>query len=337
MSKETRRKLLTFTGGFALGVCAIKLSSLCLADCFADFALRREKEDRRFYTKGFVSRVNLDDEVKKKIVEAADKLRESCNREVKIIAHDGEVLTGHLKECKNAKRIIIAMHGWRSDWATDFGAISDFWHLQGCEVLYAEQRGQNGSGGKYMGFGMTERYDCADWVRYINIRTGGTLPIYLAGLSMGGATVLMASDLTLPKNVKGIIADSAYTSPYKIWKYVAENNLHLPYAMLSKGADMGCLRRINMHTNDFSAPEALSATDIPVLIIHGSEDHFVPVTMAYDNYKSCNSPKHLLIVPGADHCMSYFTEKKRYEKAVLDFWADYDCELENFEFECKLY
>lgn len=51
---------------------------------------------------------------------------------------------------------------------------------------------------------------------------------------------------------------------------------------------------------------------------------FVPVEMTYENYTACTAPKDLLIVPGADHGMSYFMEPEKYENAVKAFWAKYD-------------
>ena len=62
------------------------------------------------------------------------------------------------------------------------------------------------------------------------------------------------------------------------------------------------------------------------MLVHGTDDHFVPVEMTYENYKACASPKKLLIVPGADHGMSHFLEPKRYEDAVKAFWAEHDKE-----------
>lgn len=64
---------------------------------------------------------------------------------------------------------------------------------------------------------------------------------------------------------------------------------------------------------------------VPVLFIHGTDDAFVPVTMTYENYKACTAPKRLLVVPGADHGMSYYIDKDGYENAVKQFWNDYDC------------
>lgn len=61
-----------------------------------------------------------------------------------------------------------------------------------------------------------------------------------------------------------------------------------------------------------------------MLFVHGSDDHFVPVSMTYENYKACAGPKRLIIVPGADHGMSYYVEPQRYEDAALQFWKDFD-------------
>ena len=63
--------------------------------------------------------------------------------------------------------------------------ISDFWYKNNCSVLYVEQRGQNNSSGEYMGFGLTERFDCLDWLNWEIERCGSDIPVYLAGVSMG--------------------------------------------------------------------------------------------------------------------------------------------------------
>ena len=77
---------------------------------------------------------------------------------------------------------------------------------------------------------------------------------------------------------------------------------------------------MDMNTDDYSTMEALKKTKLPVLLIHGSDDKFVPVEMTYDNYKACNSPKKLLIVPGAKHALSYYVNRAEYEQSVKNFW-----------------
>ena len=252
--------------------------------------------------------------------EAAEQLSSREHEIVEITAKDGVRLVGHWFYRDDARRTIVAMHGWRSSWVDDFGIISDFWLRSDCNVLFAEQRGQNNSGGDHMSFGLLERYDCVTWANWAAEQISHQLPMYLVGVSMGATSVLMASELELPENVCGIAADSAFTSPHAIWKHVSENNLHIPYALHKASADRMCQQRINLEAGAASTTEALKRCKVPVFLVHGTDDHFVPVEMTYENYKACASEKRLLIVPGADHCMSYLTEKESYERTAKEFW-----------------
>lgn len=287
-------------------------------------ALDREQPRIMKKTGGLIAGSTRDDEFETECRAASDRLESKELEHVEIVSHDGTKLIGHFYPCENAERVIIAFHGWRSSWHTDYGMISDFWHDNNCSVVYVEQRGQNNSGGDYMGFGLVERYDVVDWINWTICRCGRVLPIYLAGISMGATTVLMAADIVRLKNVHGIMADCGFTSPKAIWQHVAQKNLHISYGIHGKIADAICRRKIQMGAGDFSTVDALRNTEIPVLFVHGTDDHFVPVEMTYENYKACVSPKRMLIVPGADHAMSYYVDKKRYENAVLDFWKEFD-------------
>ena len=238
-------------------------------------------------------------------------------------SHDGLRLVGHWLEAPQPKRIIVAMHGWRGSWARDFGLISEFWREQGCSVLFAEQRGQGESGGDHIGFGLLERHDCLRWVNWVNENHPG-LPVYLAGVSMGATTVLMAGDMELPENVRGILADCGYTSAYDIWKHVAEHNLHLRYGLYAASANDLCRKRIDLDARDYSTLDAMAECEVPVLFVHGTDDSFVPISMTYENYKACAAPKRLLVVPGAEHATSWLTDRQAYEKALTEFWESFD-------------
>ena len=255
--------------------------------------------------------------------DAANQLAAREHEIVEITAKDGVHLVGHWFCRDAAKRTIVAMHGWRSSWVDDFGIISDFWLRSGCNVLFAEQRGQNNSGGDYIGFGLLERYDCADWTFWVQEQC--SLPIYLCGISMGAATVLMASALPLAENVRGIMADCGFTSPHAIWEHVAKDSLRLHYnGWRRKTVDAICNQNLNGESAYFSCEDALRVCTLPVLFVHGSDDQFVPVEMTYQNYKACSSEKRLLIVPGAGHGQSYIIEPETYEAETQKFWSDFD-------------
>ena len=268
------------------------------------------------------------DSFQARINETGAQLLEKDIKEVEITSRDGLRLVGHWYPCENAKRVLVAMHGWRSSWNMDFGMIADFWHNEGCSILFAEQRGQNKSEGEYMTFGYMERYDCLDWVNYVNERTESKYPVYLAGVSLGASTVLMTAGLDLPENVKGVIADCGFSSAYGIWSHVVKVNMKLSYGFRGKVIDMYCKKHIGATSKEISIVEAMKKTKLPILFIHGSDDMFVPVDMSYENYKACAAPKYLLVVPGAIHGQSYDVDQEKYESANKFFWNKYDSSIQ---------
>ncbi len=270
-----------------------------------------------------VSGTPLTEPVKERLRHKARELELACV-DAKMQTPDGLTLAGHWRDCEEPKRVIIAMHGWRSSWSRDFGTIADFWHENNCAVLYPEQRGQGNSQGEHLGFGLLERHDCRGWIDWVNRKTQGKLPIYLAGISMGATTVLMTAGMELPENVRGIIADCGFTSADDIWRHVAKHNLHLHYGIYAPMANELCKKRLCVDAKEYSTLDAMAECEVPVLFIHGTEDGFVPVEMTYENYKACAAPKHLLVVPGANHGMSYWMNTQGYQEAVLDFFSRYD-------------
>ena len=267
---------------------------------------------------------------------AAQRLRQSPSERVTVTAADGTRLAGHWREQPGARRVILAMHGWRGSWYRDFALVSSFWEAQGCSVLYAEQRGQGESGGAHLGFGARERYDCLTWIDWINARTGAALPLYLAGISMGATTVLLCAGLEVPDNVRGIMADCGFTSPEAIWKHVLEHDYHLPYGLFRRAVTRRTAPLLGCRPDACSTVEALRESALPVLLVHGLADDFVPPEMSRENFAaSAASHKRLLLVPGAKHGMSYAVDRKGYEEQVLSFWAELERpEGERPEGEC---
>lgn len=324
MRKSTRNALIG-TGAAVAAITAVGAAAYTISKSLLEYALDREAPGILQKGKGRLSGAGKEyDHLVAQVDAAAQNLENSGCVSVDIISRDGIKLVGHWYENPDAQRVVVAMHGWRSSWSQDFGMIADFLHNNGCSVLYAEQRGQNSSGGDHMTFGLLERYDCLDWINWVNTYTGQTLPVYLAGISMGATTVLMAAGLELPVNVRGIVADCGFTSPYAIWKHVTEENLHLSYKLHGNLVERLCQRKIRMGAKEYSTIVAMNGCQIPVLFVHGSDDRFVPVTMTYENYRACAAPKELLVVPGAGHGLSYYVEQDRYEEKVKAFWAEYD-------------
>lgn len=314
-------------GSVLAAVCAAATASQFVTNKLVSLALNKESPMKES-EKGRKALTGKDgfNQLLETAAQAGQILSDTPHKTVTVESFDTLTLTGHWFPCEHAKRVVIAMHGWRSGWANDFGLVAPFLATHDCSVLYAEQRAQGSSEGEYMGFGMLERHDCLEWIRWVNSQLGDQIPIYLVGISMGATTVLMTAGLALPGNVRGIIADCGFTSAQEIWEHVAKKNLHIPYGPLRNAAVNGlCRRKLGVTSDHCNTLSAMENCTVPVLLIHGSDDRFVPIEMTYKNYKACAAPRRLLVVPGACHGASYLTDPENYQKAFLDFWQDFDC------------
>lgn len=237
---------------------------------------------------------------------------------------DGLNIKSRVVPHENAKGTIIAMHGYRSRSDIDFAPECKFLWSLGYNLLVVMQRSHDESEGKYITFGVKERFDCRQWTEYAEKRFGGELPIFLSGISMGSATVMMASALELPKNVLGIIADCGYTSPWEIAKHVLKTSLHLPAFPVMTTANWIARLVAKFSFKEAAALEALKKNKLPVLFIHGGKDDFVPTEMSYHNYEACIAPKKLVIIEKAEHAQSYMTDTETCQREIRAFLECYN-------------
>lgn len=246
-----------------------------------------------------------------------DALQKLPRSDVSVTAEDGFTIWGRYFESAPGNPLVLMFHGYRSDGQKDFAGAVPWFLNHGFNCVIAEQRAHGRSDGKYLTFGVLERRDCLCWARWAEARYPET-PVILMGLSMGAATVLMASDLPLPEAVKGIVADCGYSSPKDIICSVMGDT---PFARkaLFPLLNLGSRIYAKCDLTAASAEDSLTRCTLPVLILHGEDDRFVPISMTHKNYQACASDKTLFTVPGAPHGLSYMVDKAGYEKALAAF------------------
>lgn len=258
------------------------------------------------------------------INELIDELEARSFEEVTLTSHDGLRLFGRIYrapegESPDGNVVEIFFHGWRgSPFRDGCGACHTAKDLRH-HVLLVDQRAHGDSEGNVITFGIKEKYDCRDWVNFAVSHFGSDVKILLKGLSMGAATVLMASSLELPPNVCGIVADCGYSSPEAIIRKVCRDmgvsdRLGFPFVRLAARL----FGRFSIR--DGGAVEAVKHTGIPIFIAHGDSDDFVPFEMGREIFDACASPdKVFLEVKGAGHGLAFFFEQERYKQVVFDF------------------
>lgn len=220
-----------------------------------------------------------------------------------------------------AERAVLCAHGYRGAPFKDFCTSTRWLHEHGCDLLLIDERAHGQSEGKYICYGVKERFDVRDWSRWLDDRLDGETPIYLYGVSMGCATVMMASGLELPKNVSGIIADCGYTTPAAICGRTLYGITRKPIYPMMWFLDLKCRIRAHYSLWGASATEALRRNTRPVLFVHGTADDFVPPEMTRENYAACAADKELFMVKGAKHANAFLVDPEGYQQRLTAFFA----------------
>lgn len=301
---------------FAIIAAAIALAALSLS-YYIYFITFRPRKDRGKTTEPLaLPGCQRFADRSRELIEASLELE--CEK-VSVTSFDGLRLCGRYRQVKEGAPLHIQFHGYRSYAPRDFSGNSVLAERLGFNTLSVDQRAHGDSEGRAITFGVKESRDVVTWARYAAERF--KCPVFISGISMGGATVLTASDLELPENVAGIIADCPYSSPKLIIKKVARDlgfpaDICWPFAWLG-ALVFGC----TVMKNSVSALEAIKKTRLPVLIIHGDADSFVPVSMSRDLKEAGGEKVRLEIFPGADHGVSFLSDEPRYEALLKDFCA----------------
>ena len=226
---------------------------------------------------------------------------------------------GRPADVSGVKKAVICFHGYTGEGLSNHIAIADYFLKKGYAMLMPDARAHGESEGEYIGFGCLDRKDALSWVNWLIGKCGNDVAIMLHGTSMGGATVLMASGLDLPCQVKGIVSDCGFTSPKEVFTHVLNHMYHLPAFPAIQGADLINKRLAGYGMDECNAKYEVQKAKVPILFIHGSSDTFVPVSMCHEIYENCASPKRKLIVEGAAHAESYYKDMADYEKVLTEF------------------
>lgn len=247
-----------------------------------------------------------------------NQLTERKFEEVFITSRDGLRLYGRYYHVKDGAPVCIGFHGYRSSPLTDFSGGADMCFSMEHNLLLVDQRAHGKSRGRSIAFGIRECHDCLDWVDFVTDRFGEDTQILLYGISMGASTVLMASGLSLPDNVRGIVADCPYASAGEIIRTVSDG-MRIPSKLAYPFVVLGARIFGGFDLEETDAIRAVKHARVPILIIHGEADSFVPAEMSESVYKA--NPKMITryTFPGAEHGISYLVDTERYRKLVTEF------------------
>ena len=247
-----------------------------------------------------------------------DRLLKTPYERVTVQSCDGLKLAGKLYEGNPGAPLILFFHGYRSTAERDASGGFQLCRERGWHILMVDERAYGESEGKTITFGVRERYDCQSWAEYAAKRFGSKTPIFIWGISMGAATVLMASNLVLPESVRGLVADCGYDTPAGIIKETIRH-WKLPVVPAYQFVALGARLFGGFSITESSGLDCVKQARLPVLLVHGEGDHTVPCAMVHSLREACTSPVTVLTVPGAAHGISWYVDMPAYKGALLRF------------------
>ena len=247
-------------------------------------------------------------------------LRNTLVKGLKIKTFDKTILFAEWFINRGHKWVIV-LHGYGANGRLMYYVARRF-YKKGYNVLVPDLRGHGISGGSYVGMGWYDRLDVIKWIKKIK-KIDKNAEIVLYGVSMGATTALMASGEKLPKNVKCIISDCAFTSAYDVFKYQLKNTKRVPSIPFVFMMNILCKIKNGYSLKQASAIKQIKKNKLPIFFIHGANDEFVPTYMVFELYKNANCEKELMLVNNAGHIVSEMVERKIYWRRISLFLQKY--------------
>ncbi len=311
--------------GMSAFLIMIIVAFLCIGNYFFNYALVRKNGEiaaaemsaySSIYEYEKKDRIDLNRKIQKE--KTSSWLNSISKKEINIQSNDKlQLFASEFKLSNESNKWIILVHGYTSEQSSIYD-IARHYSDKGYNVLTPDLRAHGLSEGKYVGMGWLDKNDLLLWIDYL-LKNYRNSEIILHGVSMGAATVMMASGENLPTNVKLIVEDCGYTSVWDIFSFELKLRFNLSTFPVLNAASFITNVRTGYNYNEASSIDQIKKSVTPILFIHGNADEFVPVNMAYKLYDNANINKELIIVDGAGHAESRLADEELYYGSIFSF------------------
>jgi len=201
---------------------------------------------------------------------------------------------------------ILYLHGVRWNLTGQLFRIEQL-HAMGYSVLAVDYRGFGQSRGDLPSEATVYEDAQVAWERFAQLQPDRNKRL-IFGHSLGGAVAVeLAADLSRqaqkdgsPSAARGLILESTFTSLGDVAAVVADTALPVRWLLSQK----------------FDSIDKIDQVGMPLLLVHGQDDRYVPPRFSQQLYEAAQQPKTLLLVPGASHNNSMSLAGPRYRQAI---------------------
>jgi uncharacterized protein len=204
---------------------------------------------------------------------------------------DGITLSGwHCQAAGKRRGTVVYLHGIGDNRGSSTGVIERFTR-NAFDVVAYDSRRHGESGGEVCTYGFLEKRDLRRVVDSLPRE-----PVILIGTSLGAAVALQ--EAAGDPRVTSIVAAEAFSD----LRTVATERApwFLPAAVVRKAFRVA-EQRGGFLVEAVSPMEAARSIRVPVLLIHGADDHETPPAHSQRIFTALAGPRRLILVPNAGH------------------------------------
>lgn len=224
---------------------------------------------------------------------------------------------------KPTPKTAVLVHGYK-DCSIDMLHIAYIYNgVMGYNVLLPDLYGHGKSEGDHINMGWLDRLDVMRWMDIANRKWGGNTQMVVHGISMGAATTMCVSGEKLPAYVKCFVEDCGYTSVSDEFAKQIKDQFNLPPFPLINVASGICKMRYGWSFDEASPLKQVAKCKLPMLLIHGNKDDFVPYSMLMPLFKAKPRPKEIYIARGSRHARAFRDHPDEYIAKVRGFVEQY--------------
>ena len=233
-------------------------------------------------------------------------------------SYDGLKLKGYFIN-NNSNKLAILVHGYHGRFYSVVSQARIFYE-NGFDVLTINNRTHDSSEGKLITMGKRETRDLGDWIELM-VKRNPNYQIALYGISMGGHIVMKAaSKKSVNQKIKCVIEDCGFHSlKDELTLMTKKSPSPIPRTTVAF-ADLYS-RLVHHFSFTYTIKKSFKNLKMPILILHGSKDDYVPTYNAELNYdavpEGVYKEKH--IFEGAGHTQSVVNKKEEYTRIVNEF------------------
>lgn len=234
----------------------------------------------------------------------------------------GKNVHGYIIENENrTNKWAICVHGYMGAPSIQAPYAKHFYDV-GYNVLCPSLRAHGEDKNRYCSMGWHDKDIVIAWIKHL-VNKYPDCEIVLHGISMGAATVMLATGEKLPVNVKCAVSDCGFSSCKEQFIHVMKNNMKIPVFPFFQLGNMFSVVRGNFNFLKCEPAKAVAASETPTLFIHGTGDNFVPYRMIDEVFGACSSEKARLDVADATHAVALAYDSELYFSTMDNFIEKY--------------